>query len=703
VGAQLFAGTFVTEGEPVMVVTAIGGQTRLAQIAALSRAGARPTSPLTVRLDRVVRVVALIAVLVGSGFFGIALLLGTPARDGFLFAVGVTVALVPEGLLPTVTLSLALGARRMAERNALVRSLESVETLGSTTFLCTDKTGTLTRNEMAVVAVWTPNAEFFVRPVGYDADERLADAGPALNAAAEAAVQASTGRVFLREGRWQPHGDPMEAALHVLALRASGASPSLEVEPDRRLTFDPRRRRMSAVVAGRLVVKGAVDAVLPRCTNPPDGAAAVAAAYGARGLRVLAVALRVARPGDLTGDPDDVETDLLLLGLIALEDPPREGAAEAVTALRRASIKVAMITGDHPATAQAIAEEVGLLVAGSRIVEAADLPAASGELAELVDRDGIVIARAAPEDKLRIAEALQSRGHVVAMTGDGVNDGPALSRADVGIALGRSGTDVARETADLVLLDDHLATVVVAVEVGRTTFMNVRKFLTYHLTDNVAELTPFVVWALSGGAYPLALSVLQVLALDIGTDLLPAIALGAEPPSGRVLDGPMKTDRLIDRRLMTRVFGVLGPAEAIGEMTAFTLVLLAGGWVWGAEPSVALLAAASGAAFSAVVLGQMANAFACRSATRWVGMMRWTSNRLLLLAVASELMLLLVFVGLPATQQLLGGGWPTTLGWLLAFATIPLLLAADTVHKFFLARHRSTPALMPSESTYSDA
>ena len=691
VGGLVFAGTFVTEGEGTVLVVATAGDTRLAAIAALSRQGHRPKSPLAKRLDRVVRVVAVVALAVGFGFFGIALALGTPARDGFVFAIGVTVALVPEGLLPTVTLSLAAGARRMAERNALVRSLESVETLGSTTYLCTDKTGTLTTNAMSVVRVWTPESELTIDPVGYDAAQPLTTALTApMVELAKAAALASTGRVVPRDGSWTPHGDPMEAALYVLALRSGASMEALDAPPDRRLPFDPRRRRMSAVVDGRLLVKGAVDTVLPRCSPPPVGAEEIASTYATRGLRVLAVAVRAARPLDLTGEPDLVEADLELLGLVGLEDPPRAGATEAVAALRRAGIKIAMVTGDHPATARAIADEVSLLTDDSIVIEAKDLPRDQGELGELLDRDAVVIARADPEDKLRIAEALQARGHVVAMTGDGVNDGPALSRADIGIALGLSGTDVARETADLVLLDDHLATVVVAVEMGRSTFMNIRKFLTYHLTDNVAELTPFVVWALSGGAYPLALSVLQVLALDIGTDLLPAIALGSEPASPRALDGPLRTDRLIDGRLMARVFGVLGPAEAIGEMVAFTAVLLVGGWAWGVTPDAGLLASASGAAFAAVVLGQLANAFACRSATRWVGRQPFAANRLLLGAVAIEVVLLVVFVGFPPMQRLLGGSWPTALGWTLALATAPLVIAVDTAHKAWLARRQQS-------------
>ena len=683
---EVFAGTFVVEGEGRAVVEATGATTRLAAIAQLTRVGHRPRSPLALELDRVVRIVALIALGVGVTFFGVALAVGSPASDGFLFAIGVTVALVPEGLLPTVTLSLAMGAQRMARRHALVRRLESVETLGSTTFICTDKTGTLTRNEMAVVEVWTPAGRAHIAGTGYDPTTALvADnaVAPSLRLLARAAVRCSSGRAVQREGRWVAQGDPMEAAIDTLARRLGIDVPDDEVASPvlRRFPFDPRRRRMSLVVGDRLFVKGATDALLARCGGTA-GAAGALEAMASRGLRVLAVATRPAAEIDADADADAAEDDLELLGLLGLEDPPRPSATDAIAACRRAGIRVAMVTGDHPATARAIAAEVGLLDVDGLVLEGKDLPADEQVLGALIDRDGVVLARVAPEDKLRIAKALQARGHVVAMTGDGVNDGPALRAADIGIAMGRSGTDVAREAADLVLLDDDFATIVAAVEQGRATFSNVHRFLTYHLTDNVAELTPFVVWALSGGRFPLALGVLQILCLDIGTDLLPALALGAEPPNTRALGRPPVGRHLIDGALLRRVFGVLGPTEAVMEMTAFLVALMAAGWRPGHSfPTGHALLAASGAAFAAVVIGQAANAFACRSATRWPGALGWTGNRLLLGAVAVELALLAGFLLIPPVASILDHAPPPAAGLLAAVLTAPAVLGADAVHK----------------------
>jgi magnesium-transporting ATPase (P-type) len=446
---------------------------------------------------------------------------------------------------------------------------------------------------------------------------------------------------------------------------------------------------MSVLTEDRLLVKGAPDAVFPRC-EVRDGAADALTRLAARGLRVIAIATRSVPGGAPPAAADDAEQHLTLLGLVALEDAPRPGAAAALAACRRAGIRVAMVTGDHPETASTIATEVGLRGPDGLVVVGHELPDDSARLGELLDRDGVVVARVTPEDKLRIAVALRERGHVVAMTGDGVNDAPALREAAIGVAMGRSGTDVAREAADLVLLDDDFGTIVAAVEQGRSTFANVRRFLTYHLTDNVAELAPFVVWALSGGTFPLAIGVLQVLALDIGTDVLPALALGAEPPPPHALDRSPARGHLLDRPLFTRAFGVLGPVEATVSLAAFLVALSAAGWQPGAEfPTGSALLSASGAAFAAVVFGQVANAFACRSTTRPPWRLGRRRNRLLLPAIGAEISMLLGFLYIPPLADLLGQAGPSWPGYLMALACAPAVLLADLVHKRLRARRAS--------------
>ena len=684
-GDPVMAGTFAMSGEARVRVTGTGAATTVAHISSMTSQAERPPSPLTQQLDRVVRVIAILATMAGLSLAASSLALGLSLTDAFLFGVGVSVALVPEGLLPTVTLSLARGARQMAESHALVRRLDAVETLGATTFICTDKTGTITQNRMNVVEVDTPDGPVVLHGRGYEPVASVGGDEAARRAAAlaaRAALLCVTGRTRSRGDDWVPDGDPMEAAVHALALRLDVVEP---VAGGERRAFSSDRLLSSHLGAGAVSVLGAPESVLSRCLVVPAGVTERLEELTSAGRRVLAVATRA-----WSGAADDaMEQGLTFIALLALQDPPRPDVTTALAQCRIAGIRVAMLTGDHPSTARSIAEEVGLLTPQGIVVDGTELPGDDRALADLLDTPhGAVVARVAPQDKLRIARSLRGHGHVVAMTGDGVNDAPALREADVGVAMGASGSDVARESADLVLLDDHFATIVRAIELGRATSQNVRRFLTYHLTDNVAELTPFALWALSGGSYPLAIAVLQVLALDIGTDMLPALALGAEPPRQGIMSGRRRRT-VLDRALLVRALLILGVTEATLSMGAFTLVLVHGGWRLGEEPSPALHALASGTAFAAIAVGQMANAFACRSTTRPVWRLSLRSNPLVLAAVAAEALLLVAFLGVPWLAELLGGSWPSALGWSAALLTGLGVLAVDGAVKARAAARRS--------------
>jgi potassium/sodium efflux P-type ATPase len=712
----VFAGTFVTSGSGTVLVVATGAATRLGGITRLTATVVRRRTPLRIQLNRVVRVIAAFAIATGLAFFGVALSLDTPARDGFLFSVGVIVALVPEGLLPTLSLSLAMSATRMARRGALVRRLESVETLGSTTIICTDKTGTITANQMTVAEIILPHGRYIVTGSGYDpagailtGDGRPLSDGDVSDVRRLLHIAALCGdaRVDQRDGTWRCVGDPTEGSLLVLA-RKGGVEREAEerIAPRvREFPFESERQRMStihivATGAHEILAKGSPEAILPLCKRirmngeaPPLGESEEVDvvrgvdSLAARGLRVLAFARREI-DGPIPDTAGEAEAEMEFLGLVGMSDPVRPEVPQAVVKCRRAGIRVVMITGDHPATAMSVAREAGL--PAHTVMVGSELPDGDDALGQLLSTHDAVLARVAPEDKLRIARALQRRGEVVAMTGDGVNDAPALRQADIGIAMGKVGTDVAREAADLVLLDDNFAHIVEAVEEGRAAYDNIKRFLTYHLTDNVAELTPFVVWALSAGQIPLMISVLQVLALDIGTDLLPALALGAERPEPGVMDRPPRSRvaRLLDRRVLGRAFGFLGPVEAVASMAMLPIgaALFFG---WPGEPlptSGSARDTLSTMVFSAIVLMQMANAFECRSTPASLLSIGPFSNRLLVGAVTVEALVLAAFVYVPPIRAVLDHHSLTPAQWLPVLATPWILLVAEEARKAVVRR-----------------
>ena len=693
-GESVFAGTHVTAGAAEVGVTATAMRTELGRITALTVGTHRHDSPLQVEMRRITRLVAIISVFLGAAFFLLAGSLGMDANDRFLFAIGVIVANVPEGLLPTVTLSLAMATQRMARRNAIVRRLSAVETLGETTVICTDKTGTLTANQMTVRRVWTAAGEVDVSGVGYEAEGEVrvrtgARHDPVLEELARAVALCNDASLERREnGLLDVIGDPTEGALLTLA-RKLGLDPEQEAQRLPRehvLPFDSAHKRMTTFHQGVAYVKGAPGAVLAHCAidETARATAHVAAEAMAReALRVLAVARRALPDGDLQ-----------LLGLVGMEDPPRPQVGAAINRCRHAGIRLIMVTGDHAATAEAIARETGLIEGPPRVLQGAEIDRLddAGLLAEL-QRTDVLVARVTPEQKLRIARTLRQGGEVVAMTGDGVNDAPALQEADIGIAMGRGGTDVAREAADLVLVDDDFASIAAAVEEGRAVYDNIRRFAQYHFSSNVAELCCFLAWGLSGGAIPLPLVVMQVLAIDLGTDLLPAIALGTEPPEAGTMERPPRprSERLLNARVLGRVYGFVGLIVGAAGLTSF----LASYWLAGWQPfeplpeSGTIYVQATAMAYAGIVAGQVGAGLAFRTNRLSVFAIGLFSNRFLVAGIAFEIALLLAFLYLPPLQGIFHTEPIDPRAWLLLAVWPGVVLGAEEVRKA-LVRRRNT-------------
>jgi magnesium-transporting ATPase (P-type) len=662
---RVFAGTHVVAGSGEALITATGMDTELGRIAQLTQRTGRRPSPLELEMGRMTRLVAIMSVSIGAAFFLLAGSLGMGLTERFVFAIGVIVANVPEGLLPTVTLSLALATERMARRNAIVRRLSSVEALGATTVICTDKTGTLTANEMTVRRIWLAGAELEVTGAGYEPHGAVEPGGDpvALAELARAGALCNDAALEAGSGRWTIVGDPTEAALLTLAHKV-GLAPAVEAHryPRRReLPFDSTRKRMTTLHAGpdglTAYVKGAPSTVIPRTTLDDAGRRAVLAAADAMArdsLRVLAIARRAGVQPDADGD--ELERELELLGLVGMHDPPRPEVADAIRRCRGAGIRVLMVTGDHGLTAEAIAQRIGLIEGPAAVLDGAALERLDDrELVSALARPEALVSRVAPEQKLRIATVLRESGEVVAMTGDGVNDAPALRAADIGVAMGRSGTDVAREAADIILLDDNFASIAAAVEEGRAVYDNIRRFAQYHFSSNVAELLAFLTWGLSGGAIPLPLVVMQVLAVDLGTDLLPAIALGTERAEPGVMDRPPRprSERLLNPRVLARVYGYVGLLVGFAGLVSF----FAGYWLAGWRPGDpladegALYVQATAMTYAGIVMGQVGAGLAFRTSRRSVFAVGLLSNRFLLAGIAFEIALLLVLLYVPVMQD----------------------------------------------------
>lgn len=608
-----FAGTTVVRGRGKGIVTATGYRTELGRIAELLGRIEAEKTPLQERLEALGRWLALLVLVIAAVVFAAGLLRGAPLLDMFLASVSLAVAAVPEGLPAVVTIVLALGVANMARRHVIVRRLRAVEALGSVTLIGADKTGTLTQNEMTVRRFWADGRTGSVTGAGYVPHGAFSHASatidpftePGLRRLLEIAVLCNDARLFEKDGQWEIAGDPTEAALLVAAAKAGIAKEELEQRLPRRLElpFDPDRKRMSTLhewpAGGYLVaVKGAPDEVLQRSAFLQCGHDVVPLSeadreqveqvylnFAEQALRVLGFAYRHLReePEDLT--PEHVERDLIFVGLLGMIDPPRSEVREAIRLCKSAGIRPVMITGDLPITARVIAEELEMLRPGDEVLTGAELREMPDDLLDRRLERAAVFARVSPSDKHRIVRAYQRRGEIVAMTGDGVNDAPALKRSDVGIAMGQRGSDVSREVADLVLQDDNFATIVDAVEEGRGIYENIQKFLRFLFSTNLSEVLVVaggVVIAVAAGLRDEAgrllvpLTAAQILWINLLTDGLPAVALAFDHTPGVMQQPPRPAaSPLLDRPSVQFVVGV-GVMKAALALTLLVVVPMAG-------------------------------------------------------------------------------------------------------------------------------
>ncbi len=665
---MVFKGTSVVYGRGVGVVVATGMDTALGRIAGLLKAHQAPRTPLQRRLAVLGRWLAAAALIVCVVVFSVGVLRGQDVTLMFLTAVSLAVAAIPEALPAVVTISLALGAQRMVSQNALIRKLPAVETLGSVTVICSDKTGTLTQGRMLVERVWTLDGELGVTGNGYEPSGLITRGGEPV----QVVPDSPSGRLLLAGalcndaslvapsqagGDWETAGDPTEGALLALAAKGGFDADAVRRTAPRaaEVPFDSARKLMVTLhrdpsSQGLIAAKGAVEAVVaaagsvaatagdqPLTDGVRDRFLERATAYAGEGYRVLALAGRFTSDGGIL-DLADTDLKLVLYGLVAMADPPRPESAAAVAACKSAGITPVMITGDHPATGEAIANRLGILdgrqvVTGTRLVAGLD-----ADLAERVDRIG-VYARTSPEQKLDIVQAWKARGDVVAMTGDGVNDAPSLRAADIGVAMGVAGTEVSKEAADMVLIDDNFATIVAAVGEGRRIYDNIRRFVRYTLTSNSGEIWVMFLGPFVGLSLPLL--PVHILWINLVTDGLPGLALGVEPAERDVMHRPPRP-----------------PTQSIFAHGLWQHVLLVG-LLMGVIPlGLGIWGSATGRpwqtmVFTSLALLQLGHALAVRSETESLRSQKLTTNLALLGAVAGTLLLQLIVVYWSPLQNLL--------------------------------------------------
>lgn len=732
----VFAGTSVVSGTCRAVVYATGMVTQFGRIARLSQSVEDEPSPLQKELAQLTRVISLVALFLAGTIFVVDVFDGSihlGIHEEFLLALGTFVAIVPEGLPATVTLTLAMAGQRLARQGVLVKKLSTLETLGTVSVICTDKSGTLTQNQMNVREIWVGNQRLRVTGEGYEPKGEIQPFKRNGSVAKEDLQQLLTAALLCNNARlnpptpehpmWTSLGDQTEAALRVTAIKGGLDEQSISISYPRihELPFDARRKRMSTIHRLHqeqiVFIKGSPREVLALCkhiflkgeVHPLDAAvrAEILAAnddYASRAMRVLALAQRTLPDQTGSYSVERIEQDLTFLGLTAMMDPPRPEVAEAMQAFRQASVRMVMITGDYGLTAESLARRIGLISkADPLIVTGAELDELNDvELSGFISKgQEMIFARMAPEHKLRLVAAFQALGEVIAVIGDGVNDAPALRKADVGIVMGIIGTDVAKDAADLIITNDNFYAIVRAIGEGRAIYENLRKFTSYIFASNVPEVLPFILRGLF--AIPLALTFKQILAIDLGTDLLPALALGTEMPEPDIMQHPprRRSQRLVDRSLIRRSFLWLGLIEAGMCYFGYALVFAIFGkldWI-----SVPLLERIGAAIISnptdsqinilavtvywaGVVMAQVGNAFACRTERLRGRALGWLSNPGLIGSVMIELILVVALVYYPPLASAFDHAALPLVFWLVLGLYAPTLYGLDWLRKMYFSR-----------------
>jgi Ca2+-transporting ATPase len=719
----VFMSTSVAKGRGKAVVLATGMDTQFGKIANLTQTIREEPSPLQKEIGNMAKYDFIIAVVVGSVFFFASLVwLNLDFYSSILFMIGVMVACVPEGLQVTVSSALAINVLKMVKQNVLVKRLSAVQTLGSVTVICTDKTGTITKGEMTVEKLWVEDRVVEVSGVGYSPEGNFTLNGNALKVQESGEVETLLEIASLCNGSkvdppsdrnavWSVIGDPTDGALIVAALKYGinvrnrlAEKPVIHIMP-----FDFARKRMTTVhkLNGDVLVytKGAPRSILSVCSKIlVDGrveaatrkrlrrAEAKIREFANEGLRVIAVAYRKLPKSEYSKD-SVIEKDMVFVGLAAMRDPPRFEVKEAVAKAKQAGIRTVIITGDYGPTAEVVAREVGIVDADCcSIVRGVDLDGLGDEaIVDAVRRGNVIFARVSPEQKLRIVKVVKESGEVVAVTGDGANDAPSLKEADIGVAMGASGTDVAREAADIVLLDDSFESIVKAVESGRAIYENIRKFIVYVFSHNWAELIPYMLYALLG--IPLPLLVVQVLAIDLAIDVIPSLALSREPPEAGIMLEPPRSlkERLFTAKVFLRSF-YIGVIIAVGAMYGCLSAWMAGGWELGMALPLDSPVYVKGVTmtFAGIVVAQVGNVIACKTSKVSIFRTKLSTSKWLIIGIIAQLSILSFLIYVPFMQTFFG---TTALGiedWLYLASLALIVVFAEETQKFFSRRwHKS--------------